>query len=123
MHACLSAPPPPGPEGTKQFITRLLTSFPDLHVTIHDLVAEGNRVAVHLTLAGTHAGEWAGFLPTGRSFAIPEMHLYRVEGGKLAERRFIPDAFGICQQLGVIPAPAHRRHAVPGAPDPGAAGA
>jgi predicted ester cyclase len=94
---------PPGPEGVKDFIRRLLAAFPDLRVEVHELVPDGDRVAAHLTLAGTHRGEWAGVAATGRPVAIREMHIYRVERGRLVERWVEVDRLGMVQQLGLLP--------------------
>ena len=74
-----------GPEGFKQFGTTIRTIFPDLHVTINDMVAEGEMVAYYFTLTGTFKGEFRGIAPTGRQINIPEAHFVRFEGGKEVE--------------------------------------
>ena len=53
-------------EGLKQVARDLFRAFPDYHVTINDMVVEGNKVAVYWTGRGTHQGEWQGIAPTGR---------------------------------------------------------
>jgi predicted ester cyclase len=50
-----------GPEGFKQFITMFRNAFPDLHVAIDDMVAEGDKVAACFTITGTHQGVVNGF--------------------------------------------------------------
>ncbi len=101
------APPgsPPGPEGENQVLTLFRSAFPDGRVTLEDLVAEGDRVAVRLTFSGTQQGEFMGIPPTGKSFTLAGMNVFRIEHGKIAENWPQLDMLGLLQQLGVIPAP------------------
>jgi ketosteroid isomerase-like protein len=69
---------PPGPEGMKQFARGALKSWPDLNVTIEDLVAEGDRVASRITVSGTDAS-------TGKPWRLLGMSIIRFVGGKIAE--------------------------------------
>jgi steroid delta-isomerase-like uncharacterized protein len=95
------APPtqPSGPDGVKQWITRLLQDVPDLHVTIEDIVAEGERVVVRNTWRGTHTGPFMGIAPTGKGFELKGMVLWRLADGKLKERWATLDHWGLRQQL------------------------
>ncbi len=52
-----------GPEGVKQFVTRLRTGFPDFNVTIEDQLAEGDKVMTRFRVSGTHNGQWMGPTP------------------------------------------------------------
>ena len=65
-----------GPDSTRQVVRMLQTAFPDLHVTIEELVAEGDTVAGRVTMSGTHLGPFQGIAPTGRSFE--QVHMYFV---------------------------------------------
>src|SRR4030042_1987465 len=56
-----------GPQGAKQMLAPLISAFPDFHYTVDDLVAEGDKVVVRITLQATHKGEGLGFPPTGKS--------------------------------------------------------
>ncbi|GAC1360591.1 MAG: ester cyclase [Ktedonobacteraceae bacterium] len=94
-----------GIEGTKQFISMYLAAFPDLQMTIEDLVAEGDRVALRWTCRGTHRGELMGIPPTGRQVTVTGIEINRFAGGKSIEHWLNNDTFGMLQQLGVIPAP------------------
>jgi steroid delta-isomerase-like uncharacterized protein len=103
-----SLPPgaPGGIESVKQAITMLLTAFPDLHLTLEDLIAEGDRIAVHWTMSGTHLGASLGMPPTGKQFTIPGVSLLRLESGKAVEAWIIQDQLSMLQQLGLAPMPA-----------------
>jgi steroid delta-isomerase-like uncharacterized protein len=94
-----------GPEGAKQWVNMFHTGFPDIHVTIEDLVAEGDKVAKKYTCRGTHKGEFAGIPPTGNQVAVPGISIYRIAGGKIAELWMSYDSLGTMQQLGVVPPP------------------
>lgn len=103
-------PPNPtlhGPEGLKRFNAEAATAFPDAHVTIEDLLAEGDEVMVRWTLRGTHEGELRGGIPaTGRRVEeVSGITISRIEKGKVAENWGNYDLLGMLQQLGVIPAP------------------
>jgi steroid delta-isomerase-like uncharacterized protein len=98
-----------GAESTRQVVRMLRTAFPDLHFTIEDLVAEGDTVAGHVTMRGTHLGSFQGIPPTGRSFQQAHMHFVRFRDGKAIEHRAVRDDLGMMRQLGVIPAPAHEQ--------------
>lgn len=92
-----------GPESMRGLVTMLLTAFPDLHFTIEDLVAEGDRVAGRLTMSGTHRGPLMGMPPTGRAVKQDHMHIMRFQDGKAVEHWGVRDDLGMMQQLGVIP--------------------
>jgi steroid delta-isomerase-like uncharacterized protein len=111
---CINHDVPPGmnnrgPEGIRQVVLMLRTAFPDLHVTIEELVAEGDMVACLVTMSGTHLGTFMGISPTGRSFRQAQMHFVRFRDGKGIENRAVRDDLGMMQQLGVIPAPSEAR--------------
>jgi len=74
-----------GPESFKQMVTMTRTAFPDLHMTIEDMVAEEDKVAYHLTMRGTHRGDFMGIAPTGKQVTITGISIHRFAGGKEAE--------------------------------------
>jgi len=102
-----SAPPgvAGGLEGTKQLIGMDLTAFPDLHFTVEDMIAEGDKVVARLTARGTHKGAYMGIPPTGKQATSPAIDIVRIAGGKSVEHWLEMDTLGLLQQLGVIPAP------------------
>jgi predicted ester cyclase len=92
-------------DGIKQLFTLIRKAFPDLHITVEDLIAEGDRVVARVTLKGTHRGEFMGIAPTGRPVAYEAIDISRIAGGKLVEHWGIPDYLTLLQQLGVEPVP------------------
>ncbi|MBA7559052.1 MAG: ester cyclase [Dehalococcoidia bacterium] len=91
------------PEGFKQIVTMFRNAFPDLHMTVEDMVAEGDKVAHRLTIRGTHKGELMGIAPTGKQVTISAVTISRFAGGKEAEAWSNLDQLGMYQQLGVAP--------------------
>jgi len=69
----------------KSIIRSYREAFPDLHVTIDNMVAEGDKVAVQVTFVGTHAGVYEGFQPTHKKSRFTDMQILRFEGGKIVE--------------------------------------
>ena len=93
----------PGPEGVRQLVTNVRRAFPDLEETVDDLVAEGDRVALRLTLRGTHRGPFRGVEGTGRRVEVMGMAIVRVEDGRIPEGWFFFDRDAMWEQLGVEP--------------------
>jgi steroid delta-isomerase-like uncharacterized protein len=96
---------PTGPEGSKQLVTVYRNAFPDVHFTIDEQIAEGDKVVTRWTAHGTHQGELVGIPATGKSSTVTGINVDRVVNGKIAESWGIFDQFGMMQQLGVIPVP------------------
>jgi steroid delta-isomerase-like uncharacterized protein len=96
---------PPGREGFRQFVGVFLTAFPEQHTELHDLVAEGDRVAVLHTHHVIHGGEFAGLPATGKQASVDGLELFRVRDGRVAEMWHHDDLLSLLQQLGAIPAP------------------
>ena len=96
-----SIPPglPGGVEGMKAFFGMFRDALSDIDVTIDELVAEGDRVAVATTTTGRHEGELFGMAPTGRRVAVSAIDLVRVDG-KIVEHRGLTDTVGLLRQLG-----------------------
>ena len=97
--------PPFDNAGWKQFVWGFSTSFPDLHLSIEDVVASEDKVAARIRFRGTHRGEFMGIPATGKEVSFASMEFNRVVGGKVAEHWVIIDMFGLLQQLGAAPAP------------------
>jgi steroid delta-isomerase-like uncharacterized protein len=93
-----------GPEGAKQFVSKLRTAFPDLQVTVEDQIAEGDKVATHWTARGTHQDKFQGIPATGKQMEIRGIVISQIANGKIIEQWGNPDVLGMMQQLGAVPA-------------------
>jgi steroid delta-isomerase-like uncharacterized protein len=96
--------PPDTPLGSFSATQRwsmLRAAFSDARVTINDVIADGDKVAVRFTLHGTHTGELMGIPPTGRQVAVTGIDINRVIDGQILERWANFDTLGMLQQLGV----------------------
>lgn len=96
---------PPGIEGTRLFFNMLFTAFPDLHATIQDIIAEGDKVVLRMTCEGTHQGMFMGAPPTGKRVKWSFIDINRIVDGKVVEHWAEVDTIGIMQQLGLVPPP------------------
>jgi steroid delta-isomerase-like uncharacterized protein len=92
-----------GPESEKKRATLYRNAFPDLRLTVEDLVAEGETVVARWSCHGTHKGELDGIAPTGKQITITGVTIARFENGKMVEGWVNWDALGMMQQLGVVP--------------------
>jgi predicted ester cyclase len=93
----------PGPAGIKAIIREFVAAFPDVQITIHDVVQEPGKVAVRAEISGTHQGEIFGIAPTGKkvSFRLHEFH--QLVDGRLTTTWHMEDWFGLFLQLGQFP--------------------
>jgi predicted ester cyclase len=102
------APPglvPPGPGGYPS-VLRFLVDVLQIRDEVHDVVADGDRVAIRATAHGVHRSDHLGVPVTGKPYAMPTMHLYRAEGDRLAEHWGVRDELGVLVQVGAMPRPA-----------------
>ncbi len=98
-------PPTRGSATFKQLYGGLLKAFPDLHQTLEDQVAEGDKVVSRKTYRGTHRGQFMGIAPTGKAIAVLAIDIFRIANGKLEEHWGLGDLLGAVQQLGAAPGP------------------
>ena len=92
-----------GPEGLKQLISMFRNALPDIHVTVEDMIAEGDKVVTRITGRGTHEGELMGIPPTGKQTNVTGIIITRWESGKEVESWEILDMLSMMQQIGVVP--------------------
>ena len=95
-------------EDYKRWATEIRNAFPDFHLTIDNLIAEGDQVVVRWTARGTNTGDIVTPMPipaTGKQVTVTGITIDRFAGGKLVEIWQQWDTMGFMQQLGVIPAP------------------
>jgi steroid delta-isomerase-like uncharacterized protein len=88
----------PGLAAAEQWVAMLAAAYPDQHVAIDDVIAEGDRVVVRSTLNGTHQGEMQGIPATGRPVTQPSISVFRLDKGKIAEGWFAADNLSKMQQ-------------------------
>jgi steroid delta-isomerase-like uncharacterized protein len=101
-YAIQEAPPgtAPGGEGVRQVVTMFHTAFPDMTITLDEVIAEGDIVAALSTLRGTHRGEFMGVAPTGRAVSVTSLTMVQLEDGLLTKSWVKNDVAGLLRQLG-----------------------
>jgi steroid delta-isomerase-like uncharacterized protein len=82
---------------------RVSKGLADAVFIIEDMIAEDDRVAVRVTASARQVGEFMGVPPSGRSYTIGEIHIFRVREGKIAEHWHQADFLGMMRQLGALP--------------------
>jgi steroid delta-isomerase-like uncharacterized protein len=93
-----------GTAGLKQFITMYRTTFPDIHFTIEDMIADGEKVVTRWTATGTHSGPLMNIPPTGKPVSVHGISItHHAMSGKVVQSWSTFDQLGLLQQLGVIP--------------------
>jgi predicted ester cyclase len=86
----------------KRWIAPFRASFPDVHMEVLELIAEGDKVVGRFTCSATHLGEWLGQAPTGHRFErVDEVSIFRFRDGKIAHAWSLEDTFGRLKQLGL----------------------
>ncbi len=89
----------------KEVFARLRRAFPDLHVAVEDLIAEGDKVVSRNVVTGTHLGEYMGHPPTGRSVSYDEIFIVRFADGRVVETWGVVDVLSQMRQLGLMAPP------------------
>ncbi|GIE92961.1 ester cyclase [Paractinoplanes rishiriensis] len=92
-----------GRAGFLAFFGTLTTAFPDLRLTPRHLTAGDGHVSLAFTVSGTHLGDFNGIPPSGRSFKVSGVEIFRFTAGRVAERWGLTDDMGILGQLGLLP--------------------
>jgi steroid delta-isomerase-like uncharacterized protein len=100
--------PGPGIGAMNNVITTCRAAFHGLHVTIDDMVADGDRVACRFTARGVHGGEFMGVPPTGKEIAMTGIEIFRLHDRKIVELWGEANLMGLMQQLGILPGPSRK---------------
>lgn len=110
-----NAPPgvPATSEGLKGFVSTFRAAFPDLHYTIEDELADGDRLVQRVVGHGTMQGDFQGMPASGKSATWQEIHITRFADGKAAEHWGVVDQAGMLVQLGFAQAPGQPVGAAP----------
>lgn len=91
---------PAGRETIKAYIAAYLGGFPDLHISIDQLLAVGDKVIGLFTFTGTHKGDLFGVAPTGKTISVRQIAIYRLESGQVIDEWEISDQLGLLEQIG-----------------------
>ena len=93
---------PPGPEGAKQILVELTTAFPDLKITIEDVLQDGSKVIVRSKIEGTQRNALMGFPAKNRKLAIQAIDIHEFKDGKIVRTWHTEDWLTGLRQLGVF---------------------
>lgn len=91
-----------GADKLKQVWSMLFSVYPDVHLTVDDLIAAGDKIVARNTVTGTHQGEFMGTAPTGRSVTYNEIFIFRFVDGRVAETWGVVDVYAQMRQIGVL---------------------
>ena len=94
-----------GREGLKQILAMFFAAFPDLHWTVEEDAAEGEKLWSRFTWRGTHRGDFLGVPATGNQVEVNGVVIDRIVEGKMVDSRILMNELSLMQQLGVIPPP------------------
>ena len=103
QHIPLAPGQAPSREGMKPLIEGFAAAFPDLGITIHEVVGAPGRAAVRAEITGTHTGEWFGVPPTNRAFRMPIHEFHHIKDGRITHTWHLEDWFGWLFQVGAWP--------------------
>jgi len=96
------APSADGHAGVRMMVSAFRKGFPDLHISIEEQIAEGDRVATRYTSCGTHQGEFMGIPPTGEQMTTTAIETHRFENGKLVDLWNCFDPMSMIKRLGPV---------------------
>ncbi len=88
-----------GIKGLEDFLPYFFKAFPDIHYTIDQIIAEGDKVVVQATVTGTHKGEFWGYPPSNNKIKLSEVFFYTLKDNKIIENRRLIDLFHLHKQL------------------------
>lgn len=92
-----------GTQAINEVYATLHRAFPDLHIKVEDLIAEGDKLVSRQTVTGTHLGAYLGLPPTGKPVTYNEIFVFRFTEGRIAEAWGVVDVLSLLKQLGMSP--------------------
>ena len=95
-------PLPSGPEGFQELIRFYRAVFPDLHLTIEDMLVTEDKAAIRYRVRGTHRGEFEGIPPTGKQVETMGIDIVHITDGKITKAWTLYDTLGFLQQIGAV---------------------
>lgn len=102
-HEVFPGMPNRGPAAPKAFFSMFSAAFPDMRMTVNDMIAEGDKVVARVTVSGTHKGEFMGTPPTARSFEAQAIDIFEVQDGMVTAHWGVMDQAAMMEQLGLTP--------------------
>ena len=87
----------------KQYVGAFLTAFPDLNLSIEDLLADGDKVVWRFKSSGHQNGPFMGMPATGKTGNVTGIVIFRLENSRIVEGWVNIDVLGLLQQVGIIP--------------------
>ena len=94
----------PGSDGFKPGIRAFITAFPDIKITIKEMIGASGHAGVRAEITGTHQGEWFGVAPTGKTVSVAIHEFHHLQDGKITRTWHLEDWFGMLNQVGAWPA-------------------
>lgn len=91
-----------GIEGFKQFLQMVSTAFPDLHIDIKDVLAEGNKVIARLSISGTQTGDLGTFPPSNKKASWTGIDILEINNSKITGRWSERNLLSLMKQIGAI---------------------
>jgi predicted ester cyclase len=96
----------PGRAGVHEFFSMIRAAFPDLHVTVDHMLAEGDKVVAAVRWSGTHQGEFMGVPASGNQVSFTSWEMVRMVDGRAVEHWGLTDGMAMMMGMGAIPMPA-----------------
>ena len=93
----------PGPEGIKPIIRSFGQAFPDVHITINDMIQVPGQIAVRAEITGTHNGEFFGIAPTGKKVGFRLHEFHTLSDDRISTTWHMEDWYGLFLQIGQFP--------------------
>lgn len=98
-----------GRDHFRDFVRLFRSGLGDIHITVEDVLSDGDRTAARLTLRATHSGDGFGFPATGKPVVVTAIVIARWQDGKIAEGWNEFDAAGMLRQIDAPAAPSTLR--------------
>jgi predicted ester cyclase len=99
-----------GPEAFQEACSPFFQAFPDLHITITEMIGSGDRVASRYVVTGTNNGSWMGHPPTHRQVRYDAVNTMTVRDDRIVRMDILDDFYALSRQLGLLPAEEESRH-------------
>jgi steroid delta-isomerase-like uncharacterized protein len=96
----------PGRDGHNDAVLAIRGAFPDLQLSVEEILGEGDRMVGRWTMIATHSGELMGIPATGKPVELQGIDIVRIADGQIVEMWHIEDVLGLLIQIGVVPTPA-----------------